>query len=177
MKIKTWLLLTYLLVMLLPLAGVYGLYLSITAYYQDKNVGEYFEKWSVMMDLKDTLSNPLLYQNESNYEAIEMLTSNQLMITLYAPNGRIVYSSNPLTMATGNFETREAVFKNLYDFQQNYQTFVYKEPVYKKGEMIGIYKITLLRTEWMEQVNNKATLVAVSLLIFLCLLYVAFYIF
>jgi len=173
MKIKTWLLLTYLLVMLLPLAGGYGLYLSITAYYQDKNVGEYFEKWSVMMDLKDTLSNPLLYQNESNYEAIEMLTSNQLMITLYAPNGRIFYSSNPLTMATGNFETREAVFKDLYDFQQNYQTYVYKEPVYKNGEMIGIYKITSLRTEWMEQVNNKATLVAVSLLIFLCLLYVA----
>ncbi len=55
MKIKTWLLLTYLLVMLLPLAGGYGLYLSITAYYQDKNVEEYFEKWSVMMDLKDTL--------------------------------------------------------------------------------------------------------------------------
>jgi len=43
MKIKTWLLLTYLLVMLLPLAGGYGLYLSITAYYQDKSVGEYFE--------------------------------------------------------------------------------------------------------------------------------------
>lgn len=40
--------LTYLLLKLLPLAWVYGLYLSINNYYQDKRVAGYFENKDIL---------------------------------------------------------------------------------------------------------------------------------
>lgn len=170
MKIKSWLLVTYFLTMIFPLLALYGLYVSINAYYQDKNMEEYFEKWNTLTDLKEQLNNQALYSQHASHEKITALTSNQLMITLYNTNGRIVYSSNPLSSA-GNFEPRSTLYKNLYEFKQNYETFVYKEPVYEDGVMKGIYKITLARTEWTEQVNTKTALVITSLIGVLLLLY------
>lgn len=172
MKIKSWLLITYLLIMILPLIAVYGLYVSINAYYQDKNVEEYFEKWNTVTDLKGILDDPTLYNRTNTFEEIEKLTSDQLMITLYSASGATLYSSNPLTNST-SFEMRSRLYKNLYEFQQNYETFVYKEPVYEGGEIKGVYKITLIRTEWVEQVNKKTSIVGAALAVVLIVLYSA----
>lgn len=170
MKIKSWLLLTYLLVMILPLLALYGLYVSINAYYQDKNIDEYFEKWAVVTDLKTLLDDPSLYKLNGDYEEIEKLTSDQLMITLYSAKGKVYYSSS-LINSFSSFESKNTVYKNLYELKQNYETFVYKEPVYEDGEIKGVYKITLVRTEWLEQVNTKFLFVVTSLIAVLLLLY------
>ena len=169
MKIKTWLLLTYLLVMLLPLVALYGLYVSINNYYQDKNVQEYFEQWNKVSELKTVLEDPSLYNSIPN-KKIEALTNDQTMITLYSQNGRILYSSNPLVQQT-KYESKEILYKDLFEYKQNYETFVYKAPVYSDGTIAGIYKIILPRTEWIEQVNMKTAIVAISLISFLLLLY------
>jgi len=170
MKIKTWLLLTYFLVMLLPLVGVYGLYLSITAYYQDKNVSEYFEKWGELQQIKKVLNDPGLYKQDADFSVLQPFTSNQVQITLYSGNGFVYYSSNPL-MLVGNAESSEIVLKNLYEFKQNYRTFVYKEPVYVEGKMVGIFEVTLLRTKWVEQVNTRSYVVAIGIVIILAVVY------
>ena len=169
MKIKTWLLLTYLLVMLLPLVALYGLYVSINNYYQDKNVQEYFEQWNKVSELKTVLEDPSIYNAIPN-KKIEALTNDQTMITLYSQNGRILYSSNPLVQQT-KYESKEILYKDLFEYKQNYETFVYKAPVYTDGTIAGIYKIILPRTEWIEQVNMKTAIVAISLFSFLLLLY------
>lgn len=170
MKIKSWLLLTYLLVMILPLLALYGLYISIDSYNQDKNVDEYFEKWAVVTDIKDLLDDPSLYKLNGSYERVEKLTSDELMITLYSANGKIFYSSN-LINSYNSFVSKNTVYKNLYELKQNYETFVYKEPVYEDGEIKGVYKITLVRSEWLEQVNTKSLFVVTSLIAVLLLLY------
>ncbi|MER1998980.1 MAG: HAMP domain-containing sensor histidine kinase [Lysinibacillus sp.] len=171
MKIKTWLLITYLLVMLLPLVALYGLYVSINNYYQDKSMQEYFEKLNDVNALKSHLENPKLYTDKQfSEEKVEGLTNEQTMITLYHPSGRGIYSSNPLATYT-NFEDKEVLYKELYEFKQNYETFVYKQPVYEEGKIVGIFKITLARTEWTEQVGNNTKLIVASLIGFLLLLY------
>ena len=170
MKIKSWLLLTYMLVMIIPLGALYGLYISINSYYQDKNVEEYFEKWTRITEIKSVLNNPELYNQQANYEEIKALTSEQLMITLYSANGKIHYSSNPLS-SINSFEQRDTVYKDLYEFKQNYKTFVYKEPIYEDGRIKGIYKITIARTEWLEQVNTKTVIVISCLVVVLILVY------
>lgn len=170
MKIKYWLLVTYLLVMLIPLGALYGLYVSINAYYQDKNVEEYFKTWSQVTELKELLDDPTLYSSRQGFSEIEALTSNQLMITLYSPNGKVYYSSNPLG-SYSNFEAKSTLYKNLYELKQNYETFVYKEPVYEDTAIKGVYKITLARTEWTEEINSKTALVVGSLIVILLLLY------
>ena len=170
MKIKTWLLITYLLVMLLPLAALYGLYVSFNNYYQDKNVQEYIEQWNKVSGLKTQLEDPSLYEQNQHYKKIDALTNEQTMITLYSQNGRILYTSNPLGQYS-NYEAKDTLYKQLFEFKQNYETFVYKAPVYKDGTIVGIYKIILARTEWTEQVNMKVAAVAIGLFIFLLLLY------
>ena len=156
--------------MILPLLALYGLYVSINAYYQDKNVDEYFEKWAVVTDLKTLLDNPSLYKLNGDYEEIGKLTSDQLMITLYSEKGKVYYSSNFIN-SYDSFISKNTLYKNLYELKQNYETFVYKEPVYEDGEIKGVYKITLVRSEWLEQVNTKSLLVVTSLSVVMLLLY------
>ncbi len=170
MKIKTWLLITYLLSMLLPLAALYALYVSINDYYQEKNVKEYIEQWNKVSGLKIQLEDASLYEQKQHYKKIDALTNEQTMITLYSQNGRILYTSNPLGHHR-NYEAKDILYKQLFEFKQNYETFVYKAPVYKDGTIVGIYKIILARTEWTEQVNMKVATVAIALFIFMLLLY------
>lgn len=171
MKIKTWLLLTYLLVMLLPLIGVYSLYLSISDYYQDKQVSEYFEKHLALNRIKKIVEQEKLYEQEADFSAIEALVSNEVQITLYGSNGFVFYTSNPVLVQIGNFENKKTLYQGLYEFKQNYRSFTYKEPVYTKGQMTGIYEVTLLRTEWIEQVDKQTYLVAGSIVLLLIIIY------
>lgn len=170
MKIKTWLLLTYLLVMLIPLAAFYGLYVSFTNYYQDKHVEEYFEKWNTVTDLKKQLADPSLYSKYADYAALNQVTSDQLMITLYNASGRVLYASNPL-VSQANFENKNKLYKHLYELEQTYDAFVYKEPVYQDKQIIGIYKISLARTEWVDHVESQMTFVLTGLAAILFVLY------
>lgn len=62
MKIKAWLLIMFFIVMVLPIAGAYSLYVWINAYYQDKNVAEFFDKWTELNQVKDVVDNPVLYR-------------------------------------------------------------------------------------------------------------------
>lgn len=64
MKIKAWLLIMFFIVMVLPIVGAYSLYVWINAYYQDKNVAEYFDKWTELNQVKDIVDNPVLYQKK-----------------------------------------------------------------------------------------------------------------
>lgn len=170
MKIKTWLLLTYLLVMLIPLAAFYGLYVSINNYYQDKHVEEYFDKWNTVTDVKKQLTDPSLYSTSANYAALEQTTNNYLMITLYNASGRVLYASNPF-VSQANFENKKKLYQHLYELEQTYDAFVYKEPVYQEKQIIGIYKISLARTEWVDHVESKMTLVLIGLAAILLILY------
>ncbi|MEK4427229.1 sensor histidine kinase [Solibacillus sp. FSL K6-1523] len=171
MKVKTWLLLTYLLVMLLPLAGVYGLYLSINNYYQDKQVAEYFEKRSTLNKIKKVVSQNKLYEREANFNELEELVSNEVQISLYGGNGLIIYTSNPMNNRVGSFENKKILYQGLYEFKQNYRTFTYKEPIYVKGKIVGIYEVVLLRTEWVEQVNTQTYLVVAGIILLLVVIY------
>ena len=171
MKVKTWLLLTYLLVMLLPLVGVYGLYLSVNDYYQDKQVAEYFEKRSTLNKIKKVVSQYELYEREANFTELEALVSNEVQISLYGGNGLIFYTSNPVSSQVGNSENKKLLYQGLYEFKQNYRTFTYKEPIYVKGKIVGIYEIVLLRTEWVEQVNTQTYLVVGGIVLLLVVIY------
>lgn len=170
MKIKGWLLLTYFLIMLLPLVALYGLYVSINNYYQDKSMEEYFDKLNDVNSLKEHLNNPKLYTEKNYAQKVDVLTNEQTMITLYLPTGKVIHSTNPIATYR-NFEDQKELYKDLYDFKQYYETFVYKEPVYKDGKMIGIYKITLARTEWTDKVGSNTKLIVAGLVGFSAVLY------
>lgn len=156
--------------MLIPLVAFYGLYVSITNYYQDKHVEEYFEKWNTVTELKKQLADPSLYSKSADYAALDQSTSNQLMITLYNASGRVLYASNPF-VSQANFESKNKLYQHLYELVQTYDAFIYKEPVYQDKQIIGIYKISLARTEWVDHVESKMTFVLTGLAAVLVILY------
>ena len=158
----------FFIVMVLPIVGAYSLYVWINAYYQDKNVAEYFDKWTELNQVKDVLDNPVLYQKNADFEEIEELTNEQLAITLYTKSGYVLYSSNPLL--TG-YVGKERMLNGLYDLQQAYNAFTYKEPVYLKGDLLGIYEIQLLRTDWVKGVEKRSWLVIASTILLFFIIY------
>ncbi|KOS60131.1 HAMP domain-containing histidine kinase [Lysinibacillus agricola] len=173
MKIKTWLLITFFIVMILPIAGAYSLYVWINAYYQDKNgVAEYFEKLTELNQVKSVLENPMYYTKNADIKDIEALTNDHLAITLYSKSGLFLYSSNPLKSVSG-IDSKDSIFKGLYELKQNYNAFTYKEPVYQDGELLGVYEIQLVRTDWVKGVESRSWLVIASSILLFLLIYFA----
>ncbi|MCL1694520.1 ATP-binding protein [Lysinibacillus sp. BPa_S21] len=170
MKIKTWLLITFFIVMVLPITGAYSLYVWINAYYQDKSVAEYFEKTTELNQVKSVLDNPVHYKKSAAIQEIEALSNDQLAITLYSKSGLVLYSSNPLN---SGFESKNNIFKGLYELKQNYNAFTYKEPVYEDGELLGVYEIQLVRTDWVKGVESRSWLVIASSILLFLLIYCA----
>lgn len=170
MKIKTWLLITFFIVMILPIAGAYGLYVWINAYYQDKNFSEYIEKWTELNQVKSVLNNPVYYKKNADIKDIEVLTNDQLAITLYSKSGYVLYSSNPLN---SGFVSKDRIFKDLYDLKQRYNAFTYKEPVYQDEELLGVYEIQLVRTDWVKGVESRSWLVIAGSILLFLLIYFA----
>jgi hypothetical protein len=74
MKIKTWLLLSYLIVMILPLGAAYGLFAWINSYHQDQNVEEYFQKWTELQAIITFVDDPALYKLGLEYKQLNELT-------------------------------------------------------------------------------------------------------
>lgn len=170
MKIKSWLLMMFFIVMIVPIGGTYGLYIWINAYYHDKSFAEYIEKWTTLNDVKSVLNDPTLYAKDADIQQVKALTSDQLAITLYAKSGFVYYSSNPLT---SGFVSRENVLKNLYVLQQKYNAFTYKEPVYQQGDLVGIYEIQLIRKDWVQGVERRSWLVIASAITLFLAVYTA----
>ncbi|CAM5367311.1 hypothetical protein LSPH24S_08884 [Lysinibacillus sphaericus] len=130
MKIKSWLLMMFFIVMIVPIGGAYGLYIWIDAYYHDKSFAEYIVEMDDTKRCQVCLNDPTLYAKDADIQQVKVLTSDQLAITLYAKSGFVYYSSNPLT---SGFVSRENVLKNLYVLQQKYNAFTYKEPVFQQS--------------------------------------------
>jgi len=170
MKIKTWLLITFFIVMVLPITGAYSLYVWINAYYQDKNVAEYFEKLTELNQVKSVLENPMYYTKNADIKDVEALTNDHLAITLYSKTGLFLYSSNPLK---SRLDSKDTIFKGLYELKQNYNAFTYKEPVYQDGEFLGVYEIQLVRKDWVKGVESRSWLVIASSILLFLLIYFA----
>ncbi|MEG0451077.1 MAG: HAMP domain-containing sensor histidine kinase, partial [Lysinibacillus sp.] len=163
MKIKTWLLVTFFVVMILPVGATYGLYMWINAYYHDKSVEEYITKWTELNAIKKVLNDPVLYEVGADARKVAELTNDQLGITLYTKAGYTLYSSNPLAP---NFITKDTLYTELFHLKQRYNAFTYKEPVYQNSAVIGIYEINLVRDEWVSGVEKRSWLVGGGLIVF-----------
>ncbi|WP_313894367.1 HAMP domain-containing sensor histidine kinase [Psychrobacillus sp.] len=166
MKIKTWLLLSYLIVMILPLAAAYALFAWINSYHADRNVTEYVEQWNNLQKMKDVLDNPLLYERGADFKPVESLKNEQVVITLYERSGVLLFTTDPYAVGSISSFNREKLYQDFYTIKQQYRTNIYKAPVFKEGNVIGIYEITTMRSDWVAGVENRTWFV-VSLFLLL----------
>lgn len=174
MKIKSWILLSYLIVVFLPISGIASLYYYIYVYDRSHDFAEYSKLTNKMERIETSLNNPDLYkiQSRKNYHFLSKLTGKSTQITLYRADGLTLYSSlNQEQTFRFSWSDTEELFRHLNDFKINERTFTIKKPVFQKGQLVGIYEITLLRTERIESYQNRSKI----MLIGSCLIFILIY--
>lgn len=171
MKIKTWLLLSYLLVMLLPIAAGYGLFAWINSYHQDQNVEEYLDSWLEVQKTEELLQDPSLYQLNADWKSIDSLANDQISITLYLSSGYMLYSSHPLKPLS--FVSKNVLYEDFFKLQRKFGTYIYKEPVFVGNSLVGVYEVELPRDQWTAAVKQRTWLVAALFTVFFLALFIA----
>src|SRR5699024_8511659 len=154
--------------MILPLIAAYLLFAWINMYNNDQKVEEFYEIEEQLQAIQIILENPALYQTGVERTKVEKLASDQLSIILYNPDGLVLYTSNPALNPTHSIPVKERVYENLYQLEQGYRTYSYKQPVFEGANLVGIFQIELTRDEWIAGVSDRSLLVlGIFLVVFL----------
>lgn len=172
MKLKTWLLITYFIVMLLPLLMAYILFAWIQSYNDDVKVAEHVETLSKIQAVAVNLRTPELYHpKNADRKKLEQLSDNNVVIELYHRDGFLLYSSNTAMKHHDPPLNKETLYSDLFALKQGYQSFVYKEPVFDNSEIVGFFQVRVLRHEWNEAVVNRSAIVIGLFIILFFVLY------
>ncbi len=174
MKIKQWLMVSFFIVMLLPVVALYFLYVSLSNLDDKQALVEYVEMNKKMEEIEPLLVDPKLYklQPKEQFANVQALLNESIKITLYRSDGVIVFSSFPGPGSYG-FSTVniDQVYRNLNELQKNSRTYSLKKPVVSDGDIVGIFEISIAREEWIEGVTNRYIYLGVFFSIFIILLY------
>ncbi|WP_240377050.1 sensor histidine kinase [Bacillus piscicola] len=171
MKLKTWLLFSYFIVMILPLAAAYTLFAWINAYHEDQKVEEYFQKWTELQAITSVLEDPTLYQPNVERPQVDNLVQPQVSIVLYNDDGLVLYASDPVNASSFLALGREERYKNLYSLEQGYRTYRYKQPVLSENELVGFFEVEMARDEWTAGVEDRSWFMAGVFIVFFLLIY------
>src|SRR5699024_7231347 len=168
MKIKTWLLLSYLVVMVLPLICAYGLFVAITNYYETKKVEENIDIQTEIRSLSKIVRDPDLYTASMDTSELEAVTNEQKQIKLYNKEGMVLYTT---VREAPILPMLNQIYSNLYDVQENLHSFTYKEPVFEQGELVGIFEIKVARDDFVATMKQYSTVVITVFIITFIIIY------
>lgn len=169
MKLKTWLLLSYLVVMILPLMAAYLLVVWIQSYHDDQKVAESINTMNELQMIKLIINDPKFFNVHADRDELEQLVSDRISITLYNPDGLIFYTSKPTSVHMGI--GKESLYQGLYSLEQGYRTFRYKEPVFHDKEIIGFFEIEIARQSWVTGVSDRSVVVFGIFIVIFILIY------
>lgn len=169
MKIKTWLMVSYFIVMLLPIAALYILYISLSQYDQKQEFKEYFAFQETVAEIEPLLLETSLYeiQSEKNYQHLKKHLHNNIKIDLYRYDGVLLYSSLDSSSSVNLFSSgTDVLYQNLNQFKKNPRTYSMKKPVFTNDyKLVGVYEITVGRKAWVDNLKYR-TIIVVSLFTF-----------
>ncbi|MGP7818224.1 HAMP domain-containing sensor histidine kinase [Niallia sp. 01092] len=173
MKIKYWLMISYFIVMILPVMILYFLYLSISSYDQKQNLLEYMNVTKKIDEIESELQIPSYYdiQPIDNYKNVLKLTDESIKISLYRFDGALLFSSIEDSLINSS-KTPDELYQHLNELQKNYRTYSLKKPVFHDGKLVGIYEITIGRNDWIQGVNHRTMYLSIIFISFFLLLYV-----
>ena len=162
MKIKYWLIISYFVVMVLPLIGFYVLYVSLTSLDEQRDLKEHFEMLAVFNRLDAALDDPSLYQYqpEENYQQVTQLADSSMRISLYRSDGLHLFSTLKDATLSG-WSNTENLYKNLNELKKNHRTYSMKKAVFSENRIIGIYEVSIVRETWVKSVADRSLLIIV----------------
>lgn len=161
MKIKTWLLLSYFIVMVLPLIAIYFLFASVTAFNKERQVDEYLSVYEKIQKMIPILDEPDLYSANGERGFLSELTDEKTTISLYNSDGLLLYHPDGDLFQT---VSRDLLFKDLYDLKQELRAFTYKQPVFDDEQFVGVFEIEIRRDELIETIVSRGWVVTFAII-------------
>lgn len=171
MRLKTWLLISYFIVMTLPLVAAYVLFAWISSYNNELQFEEFIDTSIDMQEIITVLDDPAIYHPKVAKEKIDPHVSTQQSVTLYNERGLIIYTSNPGMNSGLNLLGKVQLYEGLYKLEQGFSTNKYKQPVFDDQTLIGFFQIELARGEWTAGVVERSWLMLGIFVIFFGLIY------
>lgn len=171
MKLRKWLFLSHLIVILTPILTGVLLYNFIINYNKKIELNDYLTAVVKFKAYEEELNNPKLYiKPQKNLQFIRKEDENTVQINLYDAMGREFYDSNeaPMHIALD----KEELYSNLYKIQPGYKASTLKKPVFDNNTLVGFYKITIARENFIEGVNNKTIFAAVCFAMVILLVFI-----
>ncbi|EZH66964.1 hypothetical protein DH09_03210 [Bacillaceae bacterium JMAK1] len=157
MRIRTWLFLSLLFVMVIPSLAVYSLYTLLTNWNAQQSLDEYLDFISTYQEIKEPLQNPDLYAfNPTIHEPLQETVEQVAQVTLYRNDGYVVYETTSDTIGTRQAELRD-LYDGLYEGNMSYRYFTIKEPVFVNEEIVGFYEVRMQRDDRVEYVQSRST--------------------
>lgn len=157
--------------MLLPLVAAYLLFAWITVYNDEEKVEEYLDVFTEIEQMKTVLNNPILYHSQANRDPVERLANDDRFIALYNKDGLIMYTSNPAHISPHMSLMKEQLYEGLYNLEQGYHSFSYKQPVFESNDLVGFFYIEVSREEWVAGVSNRTAIISGLFILFFILIY------
>lgn len=159
MKIKSWLIISYIVVMFLPLLTGFGMYVLVNYYHEQQEMGDYFEKFERLSNIRSVLEQPELYKVKADRSTVEALKNPQTEMKLYIKEGYLIYTTNPYENTLKEKMNFNELYANLYQFEDGYNAYSFKAPVFNEDELVGFYEVKLARNQWVETVSNISKLI------------------
>ncbi|RXI42099.1 sensor histidine kinase [Clostridium tetani] len=167
MKIKNWITISYITVMLIPILTAVMLFSWIKDYNRKTEMEDYIKNIQTFEKYDELLNNEKLFNYSSKkLNIVGEKDKNSMKIELYNKNGGKIYSSSsdeyfiPIS--------QKELYSNLYEITHGFRADTLKKPVFKDGDLIGFYEITIMRNNIIKGVNN-ATIKAIIIFILIFL--------
>lgn len=172
MKLKKWLSLSHLIMMLTPIITAVVLFQVIIDYNKKNDLKDYLLIMSKFKVYEDKIQSPEIYDINflKGKEFVINKDKNSVLIELYNNVGGEIYSSNKSSIL---YSSKQELYSDLYKVITGYKAYSLKKPVFDDSNLIGFYKITIARDNFIEQVNNKTIVAIIWFMAVLIIIYVA----
>ncbi|WP_108670697.1 sensor histidine kinase [Peribacillus acanthi] len=181
MKMKTWLMISYFLIMCIPVLIFIMLVSMLQLWDKKKDIADYLSVQSKLSYYESVLDNPILYgwedskrQRINELKRLEDLSRTGVRFALYDSSGFPLFSA---PHSPGSKISSKELFQDLYELKAGYQSFQFKKPVIVEKETIGFYTVIFPRDEWISGVEFRKNVAITLFIITFLLLYVLSYLF
>lgn len=169
-KLKNYLTISYLLVLIAPILCV-GIGIKLNTEYNNRTkVKDYLATTLEFFKYEEIVSDPDLYNGADINTALSGVALNEeVVITLYDKTGTTIYSSAPDNEYKLSIES---LYKDLNEIQYGYNTYTLKKPVFDTEEkIIGFYEISIERANLKKEIQKNTMVTLSALCLFVGLIY------
>lgn len=172
MKLKKWLILSHLVVMLTPVILGLLLFVIIENYNKNTQVADYISAMNKFKTYEQQLDNPEMYNGYSlkDKKFIMDKDKNSVKIELYNAVGQQIYSSDDNMIS---YIQKDILYSDLYKIQTGARAYTLKMPVFKDSILAGFYEIAIAREEFVQAINYRTVITVLIFILMIAAIFIS----